>query len=284
MGYLLQYGPAAAFYIFALAAQVSGFVSPTVAGALAIIATLLLFVPACHHSHLWHKARKNDGRKGLDSWYFIAPCLIVAAIAIAGAAYGLGLHSVSPSVIQESPPATHGGIRPPKLNTQTAKEDFQAALNAVSKVVHQTDDLLKVSEPIAGNKPLIRADLRGAIEPLEKLQQLKTLSSDIDGQLFSGGAYPLFNRYLPSYRNALLTLMPDDSQNVWQDYNVALYKLTVAVMIVQDAEKHKDDMAAYERAIKNAELRADEFRAPTAAIHEWLGVVTRRIDDMTNAI
>lgn len=90
---LTEFGPSAAFYIFAMAAQVSGFVSPSIALLLAVIATLLLFIPACHHSHAWHKARKNDGRNGLDSWYFIVPCLAVALIGIAGASYGLGLRS-----------------------------------------------------------------------------------------------------------------------------------------------------------------------------------------------
>jgi len=43
---LTEYAPSAAFYIFALAAQVSGFTSPTVAVLLFIVATLLLAVPA----------------------------------------------------------------------------------------------------------------------------------------------------------------------------------------------------------------------------------------------
>ena len=97
---LLEFGPSAAFYLFALAAQVSGYVSPASALVLAVIATLLLFVPACHHSHAWHRARKSDGRNGLDSWYFIAPCLVVAILAIAGAAYGFGLRA---SASQEEP-------------------------------------------------------------------------------------------------------------------------------------------------------------------------------------
>jgi hypothetical protein len=90
---LLEFGPSAALYIFALAAQVSGFVSPIAALLLAIIGTLLLFVPACHHCHVWHMARKSGGRRGLDSWCFIAPRLVIAILAVAGAAYGFGLRS-----------------------------------------------------------------------------------------------------------------------------------------------------------------------------------------------
>lgn len=92
---ILGYLPSAAFYILALAAQVSGYTSTTVALSLAAIATLMLMVPAGYQSSLWHNARKSDGRRGLDSWFFIAPCLVIAILAVAGAAYGIGLRSSS---------------------------------------------------------------------------------------------------------------------------------------------------------------------------------------------
>jgi hypothetical protein len=101
MANLVRYLPSAAFYVFALAAQVSGFTSPTVALLLATVGTIFLTLPACHRAKIWHDSRKDRGMVGLDSWYFIAPCLVVAALAIAGAAYGFGLRSVKP-VIRES--------------------------------------------------------------------------------------------------------------------------------------------------------------------------------------
>ena len=114
---LLEFGPSAAFYIFALAAQVSGYTSPTIALILAMIATLLLFIPACHHSHVWHKARKSSGRQGLDSWYFIAPCLVIVILGAAGAAYGFGLRAAAiPGDINRGPPA--------RSVSQPAKEEF----------------------------------------------------------------------------------------------------------------------------------------------------------------
>jgi hypothetical protein len=42
----------------------------------------------------WHRKRMAKGKRGVDSWYFIALTFIVAALAIGGAAYGLGLRSV----------------------------------------------------------------------------------------------------------------------------------------------------------------------------------------------
>jgi len=90
---IIGFLPSAAFYVPALAAQVSGYTSSTVALVLAVIATVMLLVPACHHGSQWHQSRKSSARNGLDSWYFIAPCLVIGVVAFALAAYGLGLRS-----------------------------------------------------------------------------------------------------------------------------------------------------------------------------------------------
>ncbi|WP_316219328.1 hypothetical protein [Bradyrhizobium sp. SZCCHNR2026] len=45
----------------------------------------------------WHRARIKEGKRGMDSWYFIGLSAFVAAIAVAVAAYGLGLRASAPS-------------------------------------------------------------------------------------------------------------------------------------------------------------------------------------------
>ncbi len=95
MADLLRYLPTGALYVFALAAQVSGYTSPTVALLLAVVGTIFLTLPTCHHAKKWHDGRRRRGMAGLESWYFIVPCLVVAAVAIAGAAYGFGLRSAN---------------------------------------------------------------------------------------------------------------------------------------------------------------------------------------------
>jgi hypothetical protein len=92
---IVSFLPSAAFYVFALAAQVSGYTSSTGAAVLATLATLMLFIPGCHYGNQWHRKRKSSGRSGLDSWYFIVPCLALALIGLVGAAYGVGLRSSS---------------------------------------------------------------------------------------------------------------------------------------------------------------------------------------------
>lgn len=87
--------PAAAFYVLALAAQVSGYTNSTVAFILFGTATLMLLIPACHHARNWHQARKGRGMYGFDSWLVLGPLAAVAAIALALFFYGLGLRSSS---------------------------------------------------------------------------------------------------------------------------------------------------------------------------------------------
>jgi hypothetical protein len=115
----LQFAPAAAFYLFSLAATVSGFVSHRVAFLLAIVGTVLLLVPAWHHSRVWHMARKSDGRSGLDSWYFIAPCLAVAVVALAAAGFGIGLRSATKIA------TTSFVIGPPTATPKSPMSDFE---------------------------------------------------------------------------------------------------------------------------------------------------------------
>lgn len=80
---LVKYGPSAAFYIFALAAQVSGYTNTVVALLLAAIATLLLLFPGWHHGRNW---RKNGGKVEPD--HLIVVGLIGAVLSVAILAAG----------------------------------------------------------------------------------------------------------------------------------------------------------------------------------------------------
>lgn len=43
----------------------------------------------------WHSKRVAAGKRGVDSWYFIALSVVVAIVAVGGAAYGVGLRSAA---------------------------------------------------------------------------------------------------------------------------------------------------------------------------------------------
>jgi hypothetical protein len=278
----IEFLPAAAFYVLALAAQVSGYTSTTVALVLAGIATIMLFVPGCYHVKRWHLRRKEAGMAGLASWYFIAPCMMIALLAIAGAAYGFGLRSGGKAIPPAPAPTVDVSLFVPKLGTQIAKEDFQKAINDLSMIVVQVD--VKISAPIAGNRPLVRKDINGADELVSKLQQAREIYHSAHEQLIGGGEGEFFKKFSLSQKRALLSILPQGSQAIFDKYNRELRKVTVAVLLVQDAERHKEDGALYQRTITNAEHLADDFLSPISELHDWVNVMNQRIDQMSNSI
>ena len=42
---------------------------------------------------MWHRRQREKENRGMDSWYFIVPSLVVAMVAVAAAFYGIGLRS-----------------------------------------------------------------------------------------------------------------------------------------------------------------------------------------------
>jgi hypothetical protein len=67
---------AAAFYILALAAQLSGFTSSAIAWALAVVATLFLGWSIYHFVLEWHRSERQVGRRGVEPWHFLAVGLV----------------------------------------------------------------------------------------------------------------------------------------------------------------------------------------------------------------
>lgn len=49
----------------------------------------------------WHRHQREAKKPGMASWYFIIPCFVVAALAIAAATYGIGLQRKDPALSQD---------------------------------------------------------------------------------------------------------------------------------------------------------------------------------------
>jgi hypothetical protein len=89
----------------------------------------------------WHSRRVASGKRGVDSWYFIALAAVVAMIAIAGAAYGIGLRSgVAPAVPQADKPITAPA---PTSSAQLARLRVHYTSVSPSPEVIETDNVLK---------------------------------------------------------------------------------------------------------------------------------------------
>jgi hypothetical protein len=77
----------------------------------------------------WHRKRISVGKRGMDSWYFIALAVVVAIGAIGAAAYGIGLRSSLASAASvESQPA-----RVPAANSSAAESNSQKQIAELQK-------------------------------------------------------------------------------------------------------------------------------------------------------
>jgi|GEM_PF-6397242 len=69
------YAPAGFLYLLALAAQVSGYSSPSIAILLAVAGTAWLIG---HWAHKWHLRRRKAGKTGVEAWHLLAVGIVGA--------------------------------------------------------------------------------------------------------------------------------------------------------------------------------------------------------------
>lgn len=87
---------AAVPFLFNTGLQVSGYNNSIVTAVCWSLAGLILALAGIEYARKWNVVRREKGVAGLESWYFIIPCFVIAVIAVAGAAYGVGLRSNLP--------------------------------------------------------------------------------------------------------------------------------------------------------------------------------------------
>jgi hypothetical protein len=114
---LLEFGPAAFFYLIALAATVGGWTNQFVAVCLAIVGTLWL---AGSFVYRWHTSRIRAGKHGLEPIHIIVLGLLVAILGLLITAGGVGWQRLQQTVSVASPvpaiwtaapaPPSHYGI------------------------------------------------------------------------------------------------------------------------------------------------------------------------------
>jgi hypothetical protein len=81
----------------------------------------------------WQRARIKEGKRGMDSWYFIVLSLVVAVTAAGAAAYGVGLRSSSLS---------------PSSAATAQKKYFPADIDARIKAIDRLDTIITGFQPI----------------------------------------------------------------------------------------------------------------------------------------
>lgn len=225
--------------------------------------------------------------------------MLVGALLLAGgAALEVGRTKLAVSIPEASPPIQVQPLAPPpsfeskaddlvmpRLGTQIAKENFQKALDDMSKIVSRANDMIKKSSTLAGSRPLIQKDTDNGATLVATLQQLSASQKEVYDALMDGSGGQFFANFSPSHKQALQSILPNNSQKIWENYRRELIKFTVAVMLIQDTHRQRlEDGAQFERARANADFAADDFRIATSPLHEWLQSVTRRMDEMSNKI
>jgi hypothetical protein len=125
----------------------------------------------------WHRKRIAAGRRGVDSWYFIALSLVVAMIAIGGGAYGIGLRSAAapqapknePQQTAENPATAPAGsvLIATRYYSAKNKEEVAEFLDKISDSINKTaDQMLVLAQQALNNSPWDRPGEN--IEPFVK--------------------------------------------------------------------------------------------------------------------
>jgi hypothetical protein len=127
-------GLAAAFYLYALAAQVSGSTSTLLAVVLTVAGTVAIFFPTHHHAKAWYMSRPNRARPQVELPFPIIIALVAAWLVFTGAVGTVLWRHWSPSSGAGSngheslatpvaaPSAPISAVPRAKFNTQTVRD------------------------------------------------------------------------------------------------------------------------------------------------------------------
>jgi hypothetical protein len=217
-------------------------------------------------------------RTKLMSFPLILSGLGLAAIGLALVALGM-FWPTKPELMrpsQTAAPAAASNQKPltiPKFTTQFDKEKFRKAIDDLSAIVDQQGNaIVALSENVAGVSPITGGSGDASI-PLEKLQRLRIMYNAVSDLLDGGGRLPFFDQY-PAYKTELLSIMPDNTQNILVGFSITLHQLTRAVLLIQSSKRHPDDRELNEQAMTNIGTFQQEFREATGKLHNGFCSVT----------
>jgi hypothetical protein len=94
------------FLVNLAAGMVGDITSPT--GMIGFILTLGCIAYAVR---AWHRKRREAGKRGMDSWYFISLAFVIAIAAVGAAAYGIGTRSNASQGVPSQGSDTHLGLK-----------------------------------------------------------------------------------------------------------------------------------------------------------------------------
>ena len=168
----------------------------------------------------WNRRQRAANKPGMASWPFIAVCSTIAILAVAGAAYGLGLRYAVSTTTSTAAPNGDGPIDLftgkkiaaadpyPELILTTRyyskknKEDIADILDKMADTFNkQGRDALALAETAINNSPWDRPG-EDIAPMIERLQHIEALTTDFRRDLFE-----VLYRDYPDYRIELNKLL-----------------------------------------------------------------------------
>jgi hypothetical protein len=137
----------------------------------------------------WHRRRMVTGKRGMDSWYFIALSFLVAAAAVGSGAYGIGLRSAPNAQAGKADvtaPKTNSILNSNRFYSSQNKEDVSGRLDRISAEINKADkEMFVPANQVLIQRFLVRP-VGDAKENLEKLDQIDAAAKGMDEALYDG--------------------------------------------------------------------------------------------------
>jgi hypothetical protein len=188
---------AAAFYLLALAAQVSGFTNGWVALGLAAIATMIAAVPSWHHAHEWHEQRVTAGKLALEPWHLIAAGLIGVVVFVAIAIGGVIWQFSKPNVVVERSFGFAEALQPQKpqpLRKRLTSYDVEQRERAIDTILALLDPkLMQISKEGEILNHAIYDDIQNGTAIAALDQYAEKAKTAVDEYFQTTGRYMNFN-------------------------------------------------------------------------------------------
>jgi hypothetical protein len=276
----IRFALAAATYILALAAQVSGYTNPAVALVLAVIGTAVLVVPCCHYVRRWHCGRQEAGKAVVEPLHLIivglAGIIIFAAVALGGALWHLKKAPSPDAAISESHSQT---AAPPekkekKYYSAAEKEELANAMYRVSQVL-TTEGL-----PAAQEAERISRDMKYPPEDhyLDSLKQrtddiagrLAKIEEEIWGKIFSKKAYPIYDL------QHILECNHQNTHSVLKNLIVTIGRFKDGLLTIEKAEGRELKSSV---AILVSHAYAEQLRTLAGLLGNWIGQCQNHIQE-----
>jgi len=232
------------------------FLAPYLAAASAAVwvAMLVWFLVA-------NRSEIRSGVRKLGSWYFILPCIALAILAVAGAAYGLGIRSLPPSDEATSkvnqrvvrPTAANSLVSPERFYSRAEKERIVDTMNSIQQGFANIGRKMMLDAAKISSNP-------GQNEELDKsIEKMRAVHSE--GEQLSGVLEKIRNesQSYPVDFAVLLAAKPvyfDEFQRAVYDYSNAL---SAYRHFLSDSGEHKGTLAKVVDSSKRHLSRAQHF-------------------------